>query len=124
MPTYEYECVSCGAVVEIFHSMSEPARKRLRKTDPKACDCGAGVQRRIGTGAGVIFKGSGFYETDYRSDSYKNAAKAEKEAASKKPDKADDKAGKSDKPTKSDTKEPSAASQKEAKPDKKSDSSS
>lgn len=117
MPTYEYECVKCGAVVEIFHSMTEPARKRLRKTDPKACDCNAGVLRRIGTGAGVIFKGSGFYETDYRSDSYKNAAKAEKEAASKKSDK-------SDKSTKSDTKEPSATSKKEAKPDNKEGSSS
>ena len=89
MPTYEYECVKCGAVVEIFHSMTDPARKRLRKTDPKACDCNAGVLRRIGTGAGVIFKGSGFYETDYRSDSYKNAAKADKDKAEKKSEKVD-----------------------------------
>ena len=59
MPTYEYECIECGAVVEIFHSMAEPARKKLRKTDPKSCECNARVQRRIGTGAGVIFKGSG-----------------------------------------------------------------
>jgi len=119
MPTYEYECTECGAVVEIFHSMTEAARKRLRKTDPKPCDCDAGVQRRIGTGAGLIFKGSGFYETDYRSDSYKNAAKAEKEADSKKPDKPDT----ADKSKKSDPKEPSATSNKGAKPDKKEGSS-
>jgi len=82
MPTYEYECTKCGAVVEISHSMTEPARKKLKKDDPKPCACGAAVQRRIGTGAGVIFKGTGFYTTDYRSESYKNAAKADRDAAS------------------------------------------
>jgi len=84
MPTYEYECATCGAVVEIFQSMTAPARRKLRKTDPKPCSCNGRVQRRIGTGAGVIFKGSGFYETDYRSEAYKKAAKAEAEGAEKK----------------------------------------
>ena len=120
MPTYEYECVKCGAVVEIFHSMTEKARRRLRKTDPKACDCNAGVQRRIGTGAGVIFKGSGFYETDYRSDSYKDGVKAEKEATEKKSEKSD----KAEKTKTSETNAASTTSKKEAKPSEKKDSSS
>ena len=82
MPTYEYECTKCGAVVEIFQSITEPARKKLKKDDSKACTCSAPVQRRIGTGAGVIFKGSGFYTTDYRSENYKSAAKADQDSAS------------------------------------------
>jgi putative FmdB family regulatory protein len=81
MPTYEYECTKCGKVVEIFQSITEPARKRLRKSDPKPCKCDAPVQRRIGTGGGIIFKGSGFYLTDYRSEGYKKAQKAESEAS-------------------------------------------
>jgi len=126
MPTYEYECKECGAVVEVFHSMAEPARKRLRKTDPKPCNCDAGVQRRIGTGAGLIFKGSGFYETDYRSDAYKSAANAEKEAGSKKPDQPESsgKADKAEKSTTSGTSEPGATSKKSAKPERKKGSSS
>ncbi len=81
MPTYEYECSKCGKVFELFQSITEPARRRLRKTDPRPCECDAPVTRRISTGGGIIFKGSGFYQTDYRSESYKKAAKAEKEAA-------------------------------------------
>ena len=81
MPTYEYECTECGVVFDLFQPITEPARRRLRRTDPKPCKCGAPVKRRIGTGAGILFKGSGFYQTDYRSESYKQAAKAEKEAA-------------------------------------------
>lgn len=77
MPTYDYECTRCGTVFELFQSIKEPPRKRLRKTDPHACGCDAPVSRRIGTGAGILFKGSGFYVTDYRSESYKQAAKAE-----------------------------------------------
>ena len=80
MPTYDYECTQCGEVVEIFHSITEAPRRRLRKDDPKPCDCNSSVRRRIGTGGGIIFKGSGFYETDYRSESYKKAAKADSEA--------------------------------------------
>lgn len=81
MPTYEYECTKCGKVCEVFQSITERPRKRLRKSDPKPCDCNATVIRRVGTGGGIIFKGSGFYETDYRSENYKSGAKAEKEAA-------------------------------------------
>lgn len=81
MPTYEYECTKCGAVVEIIQPITEAARKKLKKDDPKPCKCGAAVQRRIGTGGGLIFKGSGFYKTDYRSDGYKKSAKSEKESS-------------------------------------------
>lgn len=77
MPTYEYECTKCGKVFELFQSITEPARKKLRAGDPKPCKCGAPVARRISTGGGLIFKGSGFYLTDYRSESYKEAAKAD-----------------------------------------------
>ena len=75
MPTYEYICEECGHEFEQFQSITA---RSLRKC-PK---CGKrGLKRLIGTGAGVIFKGSGFYETDYRSESYKEAEKKEKGAA-------------------------------------------
>lgn len=79
MPTYEYECTKCGKVFDLFQPITEPPRRRLKKRDPRPCHCSAPVRRRIGTGGGIIFKGSGFYQTDYRSESYKKAAKAEKE---------------------------------------------
>jgi len=71
MPTYEYKCAACGHGFEKFQSI---------KADPiKTCpECGQDqVQRLIGTGAGLIFKGSGFYITDYRDSGYKEKAKAE-----------------------------------------------
>src|SRR5678815_2541562 len=74
MPTYEYECEKCGHRFELFQSMSDPVRKRCPK-------CRGKLRRLLGTGAGLIFKGSGFYTTDYRSDSYKEAAKKETPAA-------------------------------------------
>ncbi len=71
MPTYEYACDACGHEFEEFQSMTA---KRLKKCP----ECGKPkLQRLIGTGAAVIFKGSGFYETDYRSDSYHKDAKAD-----------------------------------------------
>ena len=70
MPTYEYECEKCGHRFELFQSMSEEPRKRCPK-------CRGKVRRLIGTGAGMIFKGAGFYATDYRSDSYKEQKKKE-----------------------------------------------
>lgn len=80
MPTYEYQCTKCGRVFEVFQSITAKPKRRI-PTDCKRCNNMAPVQRLIGCGAGVLFKGSGFYETDYRSESYKKAAKAEKEAA-------------------------------------------
>ena len=62
MPTYDYECMSCGNVFEVFQNIND---KRLDKC-PK---CGKKVKRLIGSGAGIIFKGSGFYATDYRKSS-------------------------------------------------------
>jgi len=79
MPTYEYECTKCGAISEVVQSINEPPRRRFRKTDRPNCTCTAPVKRHIGRGAGIIFKGSGFYQTDYRSESYKKAAQAEKD---------------------------------------------
>jgi len=73
MPTYEYECASCGHRFERFQSITATPIKLCPK-------CGKNVRRLLGTGVGVIFKGSGFYATDYRSDSYKKAAKTEREA--------------------------------------------
>ena len=71
MPTYEYKCDACGYAFERFHSMSATPIKRCP-------ECGkAKVKRLIGTGAGLIFKGSGFYITDYRDKSYADKAKAE-----------------------------------------------
>jgi putative FmdB family regulatory protein len=72
MPTYEYKCDACGYEFERFQPITADPIKRCP-------ECGkAKVKRLIGTGAGMIFKGSGFYITDYRSESYNNAAKAEK----------------------------------------------
>ena len=95
MPTYEYECMRCGHEFELFQSISEEPRKRCPQ-------CRGKVQRKIGTGAGLLFKGSGFYITDYRSDSYKKAAKAESSSSSGKESKSDSSAGKtkSDSPSK------------------------
>ncbi len=71
MPTYEYRCPSCGSDFEKFQRMSD---------DPGAdCpSCGAPAQRRLSGGAGLLFKGSGFYITDYRGEGYKKAAGADK----------------------------------------------
>ena len=103
MPTYDYECTKCGIEFEMFQPITEPARKKLKKSDPKPCNCNARVERRIGTGAGIIFKGSGFYQTDYRSESYKKAAKADKESSGDKT-KSDTKSdGKSDSSSKTDS---------------------
>lgn len=74
MPTYEYECRKCGHRFEKFQRISESPVKRCPK-------CRGAVQRLLGTGAGLLFKGSGFYITDYRSDSYKSAAKSESSTA-------------------------------------------
>ena len=85
MPTYDYECDACGHSWELFQKITEDA--------VKSCpDCKKKKARRLfGTGAAVVFKGSGFYQTDYRSDSYKKGEKAAKESKESKSD-----SGKSD----------------------------
>lgn len=77
MPTYDYVCDACEHAFEEFQMMSAKVLK-------KCPECGKPKLRRlIGTGAGVIFKGGGFYETDYRSDAYQKDAKADKPSESK-----------------------------------------
>lgn len=77
MPTYDYVCDKCEHSFELFQQMTEPVKR-------KCPECGAMKLRRlIGTGAGVLFKGSGFYETDYRSESYKKAAESDKPSDNK-----------------------------------------
>jgi putative FmdB family regulatory protein len=120
MPTYEYECTKCGRIFEVFHSMTAKPRKWI-ETDCAKCDHRAPVRRLIGTGAGVIFKGSGFYETDYRSESYKKAEKAEKEAGSPAKSKQDGKGESSANTDKSSTSGKSPEKKKSTKADKAAD---
>ena len=69
MPNYDYRCEECEHIFEVFQKMSDPKLEHC----PQDC-CEGKVKRLLGTGSGVIFKGSGFYQTDYRSDSYKKGA--------------------------------------------------
>jgi putative FmdB family regulatory protein len=76
MPTYDYRCKACGHALEVFQSITEGPKR-------KCPACGKNqLERQIGAGAGILFKGSGFYQTDYRSPSYEKAAKAESQPAS------------------------------------------
>jgi putative FmdB family regulatory protein len=84
MPTYEYECKKCGHLFEEFQRMS----------DEPLCECprcSGSVSRLPGRGAGIIFKGSGFYATDYRSSSYRQREKDDKRPAAEKSGKKDEK---------------------------------
>lgn len=80
MPNYDYACAKCGKTFEVFQSMNDP---RLESCPDESC--GGSVRRLIGTGAGIIFKGSGFYATDYRSSTYKEGAKKESSGGESKP---------------------------------------
>ena len=72
MPNYDYQCEKCGHLFEIFQSMND-----AKLTDCPQENCDGKVKRLLGTGGGIIFKGSGFYQTDYRSSSYQAGAKAD-----------------------------------------------
>ena len=108
MPTYDYECLACKHTFEKFQSITAPSIRKCPKCKKLK------VHRLIGTGAGIIFKGSGFYQTDYRSESYRKDKKADE-----KDNKASSDAGKSakdtkdksksDSPTKSDSSKPKAS---------------
>ena len=76
MPTYEYRCTACSHEFEKIQRMSE-------EPGAECPECGAKSERKLSAGAGLLFKGSGFYITDYRSDGYKQAAKAESGDSSK-----------------------------------------
>ncbi|MHC4721712.1 MAG: FmdB family zinc ribbon protein [Planctomycetota bacterium] len=85
MPTYDYLCDNCAHGFEKFQSITA---RQMRKCP----ECGKNqLKRLIGTGAGIIFKGSGFYETDYRSEDYKEARKKEEKSATEAKDKKDTK---------------------------------
>ena len=87
MPTYDYKCLACDTQFEKFQGITAPPIEECP-------ECGGKVKRLIGAGAGLIFKGSGFYITDYRSEGYKESAKKDK-----------DKSGSSDKSKSSDKSE-------------------
>jgi len=71
MPTYEYQCTSCGHKLEEFQSITAPARRKCPNCKRRK------LVRLIGSGSGIIFKGPGFYQTDYRSKEYKKRASEE-----------------------------------------------
>lgn len=76
MPTYDYVCDACGHEFELFQSITENAKKTCPECKKRK------LRRLFGTGAAIVFKGSGFYQTDYRSDSYKKAAEKDKASSS------------------------------------------
>ena len=72
MPNYDYECSKCGRRFEVFQSMKDE-----KLTACPSDGCNGRVKRLLGTGGGILFKGQGFYQTDYRSSSYQAASKAD-----------------------------------------------
>ena len=76
MPTYDYHCDACEHEFEVFQSINDPKKR-------KCPECGKNKLRRLfGTGGAIVFKGSGFYQTDYRSDNYKKGAAADSKSKS------------------------------------------
>ncbi len=87
MPTYEYRCKACGHEFEEFQAITAEHLKKCPACGKRK------LQRLIGAGAAVLFKGSGFYETDYRSKEYKEKAKADKPEGSSKSESSSDTSG-------------------------------
>ncbi len=114
MPTYDYQCEKCRKTFEIFHSMKDAALTTCPKDHCQQKSWGKGkVKRLLGTGAGLIFKGSGFYITDYRSEGYKASAKSESAPAKSESPTADAKSGETKKTeTKPAVEKPKAAANK------------
>ncbi len=83
MPTYDYQCSACGHEFELFQQMSDAVKRKCPECKKLK------LVRLVGTGGAVIFKGSGFYETDYRSKSYQKGVEAEKKARESSSDKGD-----------------------------------
>ena len=91
MPTYEYECDACGHEFELFQSITDSVKR-------KCPECGKLKLRRLfGTGGAIMFKGSGFYQTDYRSESYKKQAKEDRKSSESSSDSKSAKSEKADK---------------------------
>jgi putative FmdB family regulatory protein len=105
MPTYDYVCDNCEHAFELFQGITEPKKRKCPK-------CGKNKLRRlIGTGAAIMFKGSGFYQTDYRSDSYKKRAEADKPSSeSKSESKSDSKSDSKSESSKTESKSESKTS--------------
>jgi len=82
MPTYEYQCKKCGETFELFQSIKD---RPLARAQCEACGKPQPVRRLVSAGGAVLFKGPGFYQTDYRSESYKKSQQAESGAGSSKP---------------------------------------
>jgi len=78
MPTYDYLCDACGHKFELFQNISDPLQRKCPQCKKLK------LRRLFGTGAAIMFKGSGFYQTDYRSDSYKKAASADSSSSESK----------------------------------------
>jgi putative FmdB family regulatory protein len=95
MPTYDYECKACHHRWEMFQSIKADPEKKCPKCGKRQ------AQRVIGSGSGIIFKGSGFYQTDYRSSAYKKEAAADKKAAEGANSKSDSSSAKSETKTES-----------------------
>jgi putative FmdB family regulatory protein len=100
MPTYDYVCDACGHEFEEFQSITEPVLRKCPECKKLK------LRRLFGTGAAVVFKGSGFYQTDYRSESYKSGAEKDKpkSESSEKSDKSDSKGTETKSETKKDAK--------------------
>ena len=107
MPTYDYKCLECDVQFEKFQGITAPPLEECP-------ECNGKVKRLIGAGAGLIFKGSGFYITDYRSEGYKESAKKDKDSSSDKSEKSDKKDKKPD--TSSESKSKSNDSESKTKP--------
>ena len=85
MPTYDYLCKACGHELEVFQGINDAVLKKCPECKKQK------LERQFGTGAAIVFKGSGFYQTDYRSESYKKGEKADKpKSESKSSDKKSD----------------------------------
>jgi putative FmdB family regulatory protein len=92
MPTYEYECRACGHVTDVFHNMT--ARPRV-----KCPECGGRTKKLFGAGAGIIFRGSGFYETDYKRKSVPRNGEAKSGARETEPSRPESKSNSESKTT-------------------------
>ncbi|MBL6724478.1 MAG: zinc ribbon domain-containing protein [Rubripirellula sp.] len=85
MPTYDYECDACGHQLEVFQGINDEVLTKCPECKKKK------LKRQFGSGAAIVFKGSGFYQTDYRSEGYKKAAAADSKSSSSDKPKSSDK---------------------------------